>query len=48
MKQLERRIYDLAFFWGLDPAVIKAKPLDELFEMESNSIRIAEARNRGR
>lgn|GEM_PF-3894164 len=45
--QLERRIYDLAFFWHLDPTVIKRKPLGEFFEMESNAVRIAEARNRG-
>lgn len=47
MKNLERRVYDLAFFWHLDPAVIMRKPLGEFFEMESHAVRIAEARNRG-
>lgn len=44
---LERRVYDLAFFWHLDPVVIMRKPLGEFFAMESHAVRIAEARNRG-
>lgn len=47
IQQLERRVYDLAFFWHLDPVVIMRKPLGEFFEMESHAVRIAEARNRG-
>lgn len=47
IQQLERRVYDLAFFWHLDPVVIMRKPLGEFFEMESHAVRIAEVRNRG-
>lgn len=47
IQQLERRVYDLAFFWHLDPVVIMRKPLGAIFEMESHAVRIAEARNRG-
>lgn len=47
IQQLERRVYDLAYFWHLDPVVIMRKPLGEFFAMESHAVRIAEARNRG-
>lgn len=47
IQQLERRVYDLAFFWHLDPVNIMRKPLGEFFAMESHAVRIAEARNRG-
>jgi len=44
--QLIERLYDLAYFWRLNPAEVFALSLDEALELEKQACRIAAARQK--